>query len=164
MLCGFAAPRGLNGPLDGERGLNWRRMWRVVHGRLIPELSWSVLRGGLPLMAGAPPTSPSIPPRAFPQALGVTGQGQHTPRLYCWVLSVGAKVGPGGTNPGLEGPLGGKPPPPCGDMWVCQVVIALREIAQATALHRQKEIKADHEPECPVLRAFRRRLQGTVAG
>ena len=48
--------------------------------------------------------------------------------------------------------------PPCGDTWVCQVVIALREIAQATALHSQKEIKADHEPECPVLRAFRQRL------
>ena len=39
------------------------------------------------------------------------------------------------------------PIPPRSDTWVCQVVIALREIAQATALHSQKEIKADHEPE-----------------
>ena len=45
------------------------------------------------------------------------------------------------------------PPPPCGDTWVCQVVLALREIAQATALHSQKEIKADQEPEGPVLGA-----------
>ena len=34
---------------------------------------------------------------------------------------------------------------------------ALRKIAQATALHSQKEIRADHEPECPVLGAFRQR-------
>ena len=54
-------------------------------------------------------------------------------------------------------------PPPCGDTWVSQVVIALREIAQATALHRQKEIKADHEPESPVLRALRQSLWGAVA-
>ena len=39
------------------------------------------------------------------------------------------------------------PPPLCSDMWVCHVVIALKRIAQATALHSQKEIKADHEPE-----------------
>ena len=44
--------------------------------------------------------------------------------------------------------------PPCGDTWVCQVVIAIKGTAQATALHSQKEIKADHEPESPVLGAF----------
>ena len=55
-------------------------------------------------------------------------------------------------------------PPPCGDTWVCQVVIALRENVQSTALHRQKKIKADHEPECPVLRALRQSLWGAVAG
>ena len=60
--------------------------------------------------------------------------------------------------------LGTPPPPaPCGDAWVCHVVIALREIARATALHRQKEVKADHEPERPVLGAFRQRLQGRWA-
>ena len=48
--------------------------------------------------------------------------------------------------------------PPCGNTWVCQVVIALREIAQATALHSQKEVKADHEAECPVAGAFRQGL------
>ena len=37
--------------------------------------------------------------------------------------------------------------PPCGDTWVYHVVIALKRIAQATALHSQKEIKADHGPE-----------------
>ena len=29
---------------------------------------------------------------------------------------------------------------------------------RATALHSQKEIKADHKPECPVLSAFRQSL------
>ena len=34
--------------------------------------------------------------------------------------------------------MGGPPPPPHGDMWVRQVVIALREIAQATACTAKK--------------------------
>ena len=56
-------------------------------------------------------------------------------------------------------------PPPCGDAvtcgdaWVCHVMIAIKSIAEATALHRQKEIKADHEPDSPVLRAFRQSPQ-----
>ena len=33
------------------------------------------------------------------------------------------------------------PPTPCSDMWVCQVVIALKGVAQPTAMHSQKEIK-----------------------
>ena len=35
-------------------------------------------------------------------------------------------------------------PPPCGNTWVCHVVIAPKRIAQAAAC---TEIKADHEPE-----------------
>ena len=38
-------------------------------------------------------------------------------------------------------------------------MIALRETAPAAALHRQKEIKADHEPGSPVLGAFHQSLQ-----
>ena len=42
--------------------------------------------------------------------------------------------------------------PLCGDTWVCHVVIASKRIAQATACTaKKKEIKADHEPEWPVL-------------
>ena len=33
---------------------------------------------------------------------------------------------------------------------------------RATALHSQKEIKADHKPECPVLSAFRQSLHVTM--
>ena len=51
---------------------------------------------------------------------------------------------------------------PCGDTWVCQVVIALWEITQATTCTAKKEIKADHEPECPVLGAFRQCLWRTA--
>ena len=45
--------------------------------------------------------------------------------------------------------------PPCGDTWVCQVVVAVKEIAEATTLHSQKEIKADRKPGSPVRGAFR---------
>ena len=42
------------------------------------------------------------------------------------------------------------PPPPCGDMWVCQVMIAIKRIAQATACTANKRSTLITDRKCPV--------------
>ena len=54
----------------------------------------------------------------------------------------------------------GSADPPCGDTWVCQVVIALREIAQATACTAKKRSRLIMNRN--VLGAFRQCLWGAI--
>ena len=96
---------------------------------------------------------PNKPGFRTPPPQNKTGQTQGFVQLCCTFPSALA-------HDGRRMPVA---VPPCGDTWVCQVVIAIKGTAQATALHSQKEIKADHEPESPVLGAFPQCLWRTVA-